>query len=478
MRRTIFVHEWRNLTADRTLWVVSLLFAVLICYAVSNGARWAAFQRATIDEVLAEQSARRAKLKESLVEIETGRREPRGFLDPRSAAAIGQNTASPYAVMPPAPLASFAIGQSDLNPSYYKLGLRTKELQLAHDEIENPTHLLSGRFDLAFVLVYLYPLLILALSYNLISAEREQGTLALALSQPVSLGTIVFSKVLFRALVLIVLAAAVTTGAALLSGVALLHDGTAMRLLLWIAVVAAYGAFWFALAVAVNSFGKSSASNAIALAGLWLGFVLLIPTLLNVAAAALYPVPSRVEMIQAVRSATKEATERGSLILARYYEEHPELASASEQRGRPDFASTSYAVQEEVERLIRPLTSQFDEQIRRQQTMIDRLRYFSPAILAQEAFNDLAGSGQARYRHFQALVDEFIDTWRSYFFPRVFQRKLMTSGEIEGLPAFDFREEPEKAVAARVAVSLAGIAIPVLLIAVAATGAVRRYRPA
>ena len=75
-----------------------------------------------------------------------------------------------------------------------------KETVTGGAELENPQRLLSGRLDLAFVLIYLYPLLILAISYNLLSAEQEQGTLALLLSQPVSLRTVILAKVAVRVL--------------------------------------------------------------------------------------------------------------------------------------------------------------------------------------------------------------------------------------------------------------------------------------
>jgi ABC-2 type transport system permease protein len=75
-----------------------------------------------------------------------------------------------------------------------------------NNDIENPSHLLSGHFDLAFVIVYLFPLLIFALSYNLLSAEREIGTLRLLMSQPLALRTLVPGKVLVRAGALLALA--------------------------------------------------------------------------------------------------------------------------------------------------------------------------------------------------------------------------------------------------------------------------------
>lgn len=94
-------------------------------------------------------------------------------------------------LLPPGLLAPLAIGQSDLLPYYFKVSTDSRETIMASNEIENPNRLLAGRFDLALVLIFLYPLLILALTYNMLSVEQEQGTLALVLSQPVSLATLV-----------------------------------------------------------------------------------------------------------------------------------------------------------------------------------------------------------------------------------------------------------------------------------------------
>jgi ABC-2 type transport system permease protein len=45
------------------------------------------------------------------------------------------------------------------------------------------------------------PLLILALSYNFLSGEREAGTLQMLLSQPISLRSVVSGKIALRFLV-------------------------------------------------------------------------------------------------------------------------------------------------------------------------------------------------------------------------------------------------------------------------------------
>lgn len=89
------------------------------------------------------------------------------------------------AFLPPGPLASLAAGQTDLYPFGYLVTTGNRESLVTSEPLENPVKLHTGTFDLAFVLIYLGPLLILALSFNLISEEKEGGTLGLLLSQPV-----------------------------------------------------------------------------------------------------------------------------------------------------------------------------------------------------------------------------------------------------------------------------------------------------
>lgn len=452
---TIAKHEWRLLVADRTLLAVALLMAALVGYSLFNGAAWIDFQKATLAQAAAEEDGRLNKLQNDLRAIEEGRMEPKGFQDPRSAGAIGGNTAAPYLAMPPAALASLSIGQSDLYPYYFKLNLRSKQAILANDEIENPTNLIAGRFDLAFVLIYLFPLLILALGYNLLSAEREQGTLSLALSQPISVAQLVSGKILLRGAVLLGLVSFLTLGGALLIGVDL---STAwLRLGLWVLLLSLYSAFWFGLAVLVNSFSGSSATNALSLAGAWLALVLVIPSLANLIATSVYPVPSRVEMVQAMRAAGKETQSKGSALLAKYMEDHPELSEGATAATQADAASISYAVQLEVDKKVQPILDRFDEQVEGQQAFVDRFRFLSPAILVQGALNDLAGTSLGRYQHFTRQVNTFFAQWQGYFLPRVFKKQKFLSGEVASFPRYSFTEEPDSEIVSRVGTALAGL---------------------
>jgi ABC-2 type transport system permease protein len=199
--------------------------------------------------------------------------------------------------------------------------------------------------------------------------------------------------------------------------------------------------------------------------------------LLNVAAPTIYPVPSRVEMIQATRRASAEATTRGSQLLAKYLEDHPELTTAGSVDPN-DFYTRSIAVQQETERLVQPVIAHFDRQVLGQQALVDRFRFLSPAIVAQSALNDIAGTGVARYRHFLSLVDEYHQSWRDFFNPPIVQKAKLGPDDYDQFPKFTFREEPSSAVARRVAVGLIGLIAPALVIGWFGLRLLQRYSPA
>lgn len=467
-------NDWRNLRADRSLWIVAALLAALIGYGVHNGSTWVRFQRDTLRQAAQEESHRLTLIKSGIDSANAGRTNPPSFRDPRNPFAVGNTQAAHYVSMPPAPLAPLAVGQSDILPYYFKLSLKSRDTLLGNDEIENPVHLLSGRFDLAFVIIYLFPLLVLSLSYNLISSEKEDGTLAMTLSQPVRLRTLAWGKAGFRGLFVLALATLISLAGTLASGVDLFGAEAWPRFLLWIAVVAAYGAFWFAAAVAVNALGKSSATNAIVLAGLWLGFVLLIPALLNVTVKAVHPVPSRVELIQAMRVASDDITRQRSQVMAKYLEDHPEFAANSED-AMAQFAIRTAAILEELDRRVQPVLARFDEQLTLQQAMVDRYRFLSPAILVQSALYDLAGANLPRYRHFLRLTEHFHLSWRKHFEPLIAKNVRLTPAHIDALPRFTFQEEPLGAVLARTTTALAGLSLSALFAAALSAWWLRRY---
>lgn len=442
----VIKHEWRNLTADRTAWIVLLLFAIVVGYATYKGSTWVSHLQNSIEQARQEERERLSELKSKAGEEENkmaseGKAITYPDWGPRHPYYVAMYRGQRYAAMPPAPLAQLAVGQTDLCPNYFKVSAGAKESFMIAQETESPFKLLAGQFDIAFVILYLYPLLILALSFNLVASEKEDGTLAMLLSNKINLRSIVAGKVWSRALIIFIPATIFPVISYFLGGGNLSGESAVLRLLLWILAVSAYGAFWFSVAIVVNAFGKGAATNAIILAAIWLAFVVVIPSVVNLASATLYPVPSRVEFVNASRAETQQAMEKGSQLLGKFYEDHPELARDNTKPDEADFAILRLVRDEEVARKLKPILDEFDNKIASQHNFVSRFRFLSPAILMQGALYDIAGSGIDRYKHFLTQVDEYHQEWKGFFAPRIFQKVALSVSDFDRLPDFAYREQ-------------------------------------
>jgi len=437
MTKNLFFLELKLLARERSAWLLCLFFAGALSYGLWNGALVAERTSQVGAELQKNADARWTQLREALSQ------RP---IPPRNVAQQGS-----VAVLPPAPLALLATGQSDLSPGHQSLVLwRLNSPTDTRSELDNPSHLLAGRFDLAFVLVWLYPLFLLALIYDLIAGDRESGTLRLALSQGIKPCRWMARRALARALPILLLSLLATLAAGLLDDVGEMN----LRLILALAVVLVYGLFWMALAALVNAVAQSAAGSATALGAAWVALVLVAPTLLNVAVETLYPTPSRPELVAAGREASGDAEKRGNELIDTFYRDHPELAPPGK---RADFLARHLTVQSEVGHAVEPVRQKFDEQLARQQATVGRWRFISPAISTYETLTDLAGTGYWRYRAFREQVESFKHEISDFFTPKIHRQESVTSADADNLPHFLFREDPDEVWLRRVVTSLAGI---------------------
>lgn len=468
-------HERRLFSADRLLLIVTLILLAAIGYALGDSHAWVARQNQAISTARAEEVARLQENRAALAAIQAGtQRAPSVFRDPANPLWVGKRLAATHAVLPPTALAATSIGQSDLNPPYVTVSSDGRETFAFNEEIENPANLLIGHFDLAFVVIFLLPLVVIALSYNVLSAEREQGTLALCLSNPIRLGTLLFGKLLFRAVLVLGLTVGITAAGLWMGGVPLAANSA--PLLAWALLVVAYGCFWFALGAAVNVLGRDSAQNALILAGAWVVLLLMLPTLGSVAVNVAYPLPSRAEMVNTLRTVQTDAKRESDAMQTRYEQEHAQTSGAGAPAGgAAEQASRRMAVQQAAAARAASVMDRHDEQRLRQLNAVAGLRFMSPAILMQEALNDIAGTGEARYRHYQAQVDRFSGQWRDFFAPRVEKNTALIVDDYDRFPRFQYAEQSLGEWSTALPTALAGLLIPAALLGMFAAYRARSY---
>lgn len=378
--------------------------------------------------------------------------------------AEGLATASPegkrqVAVLPPAPLAPLAVGQSDLLPSVAGASPMNRHRN-AEDRYgyENPQRLATGQLDLALLVIHLLPLLVIALGFDLLAAEKEGGTLAMLLSNPVTLRRLLTGKVLPRAFLLIGLPVVLTTAGLALSG-ALAAPGALAGLALWALLLAAYVLFWLGAAVAVNALDWTSAANATVLLALYVALTAVVPSGLHVLAAARHPVPARMEAVLASRQDPPDFSGDTRRLAREWYARNPDLRTPerNEETIREGFSTGFFLAQAEMDRRAEPVEARIEEALARQQRLASRLALLAPPVLVREAVNDLAGTGVVRHQCFRAQADRFRHEWRRFFGPRIFHGESLTAADREAMPRFAFQEEPRSALHGRVLGRLAAL---------------------
>lgn len=432
---------WR----ERSTWALLALFSFSLLYGLWTGARMAERQKELHTRLALEESSYYVQVEQALASQ---------MLDPRALAGRAA-----LAFLPPAPLPLLAIGQSDLKPSYEFVSLWNPQSTGFRAELENPALLQSGRFDLAFVLVWLFPLILLALVYDLVAGDRESGTLRMALAQGVAPWRWMLGRALVRSAPVLALALLAVLASSGLSGA----SASALDICFAALLVLAYGLFWIALALWVNTLARNAAAAAAALGAAWVLFVLVMPTLLNLAVESLHPTPSRPELVASARRASGEAERRGVELLTSFYDLHPELAPPGM---RADRAQQILTVQDEVQRAVDPVVARFDEQLARQQAAVGTWRVVSPAIAVQEALTDLAGTGYWRYHAFREQVKQLRREVADFYGPRIHRNEPIRRADLERLPRFAFREE-----AAGVRLGRVGSAVLLVLVLALSFGA-------
>lgn len=440
MKNHLLKFELLSIIRDWWIAVLALLVPGLIFFAIYNGNEHSEKIRQDLHTVLEEQAETETYLAAQMDSISRGLLELPSWQDPTLPRTYGWYYPK-VAEKKPGAFSFASIGQSDLYAHYVRPGLSDASLTLSFSELSNPVQLMFGKFDLAFVCIYLLPLLVLAFSYNLISEQREQGSLRLILAQPVSFLKWLLYKTGIRFLMIWSICVASMIAGMLLFGLPLATNTG--PLLLITLVLGGYLFFWFIISLLVNLRGRSSGHNVVTLLSIWVILVVLLPSTLNQTVNQLYPVPSRAQMIADMREARQGAEQQADVIMANYLRDHPEL-------GNPDDESASgywpnyFAAQDLILEKIGLVLSEHQRQVENRQRWVGQLRFLSPAIIMQSIFNDLAETSARHYRNFENQAKRYTESWRAYFIPRIFTNERITPAEMSGIPAFEYEPLADK----------------------------------
>lgn len=468
-------NELRVLTRDRTLVFALPLYVVILLYGVLSGTGWKERLQERTDAAVSSANENTERRTRILEEMLSGKREYRFADDPRVAGVFARLMGFEMATKPPSATAAIAVGQSDVEPSYLRVQWKSMFKQTNVDEIASPRILETGPMDLGFVIVYLYPLLIIALSYNILSSERESGTQTLLLSQPVSVSQFVVAKVLLRGAVVIGTGTLVTTVGLLAWNPDILDAGSMWRIAGFVLAMGLYGAFWFGVSVLVNAFMAKSATNALVMIVSWIALVVVVPAAVNLVGKSLYPLPSRIEMVNALREgeeAARHEVNHGRIFSADLLARGEEAAL---EEGTMILMKRILPLEQRSEELAAPIFNEFERQKSMQRGFAARMRFFSPATVVQAALNSLADNSESSFASYASQVVDYQKEWRGYFLPFAMEGRRMTVTELKSFPRFEYRPVDGDSVLRDVSISLLVLLVHICMVFSAGFLFLRRY---
>ncbi|MEN7548762.1 DUF3526 domain-containing protein [Rapidithrix thailandica] len=342
-----------------------------------------------------------------------------------------------HAILPPHDYASLAIGQRDLFRYYYRLTGMSLYYQLFENELANPVNLMAGNFDLSFVLVYLFPLLIIAFCYGLFSSEKENGTLSLLQIQAVSIRKIILVRWAFYLIMITGLALLLSLIGQLTSGSPVKNENMAPAIA-WILAVVVYCIFWFGLMFLIVSLRKSSSFNAITAAGSWLLLLIVIPAVLNVIVTVKYPLSSATlaGLTRRTGLENEDNKEESRKVIAEFIAHEPTL-KGSERLMENNMLPKAYAAFTSLKDIhSREEVNHYNAQVAKRNAWTSRFHWLSPAVNMQEVLARIAKTDLNIFLHFQEALADFHRDITDFYFTRLFWDKPILLEDYSRLPAF------------------------------------------
>lgn len=321
-------------------------------------------------------------------------------------------------------LSGLVIGQRDINPSLKSFTIRGLEAQKYDAELKNPVNALLGNLDFAFVLIYLFPLLIIALCYNIISEEKEHGTWSIIAIQEKKPFTYLWGQYGLRYFIVMMLLLLLLIISALVFKPSL--NGRFLNLV-WISSL--YILVWFSICIWVTSMNKSSSQHAILLLSIWLGLLILLPTAINNYISHKYPIPEAFETTLVQRRGYHEKWDSSKeLTMDKFYAHYPQFKEFK-LTGDEFSWLFYYAMQQVGDDEAIMISQKFKEKLAIRNTVSKVWSQFIPSVYTQLELETLAGTGLDNQLEFLNHCNQFHEKLRLNFYPKMFSK--VPSSQIE-----------------------------------------------
>ncbi|SJZ93641.1 ABC transporter permease subunit [Sediminibacterium ginsengisoli] len=438
LRRIVFAHEWRQLLRQRWLPGALLIFLLAGLLSIGTGYRDIRIRNIQVDSIRQTSLRDFQSVASKLADTSTEQAKK----DAASAGmAVMVNFRLPQtAIKVPEPLGPLALGIADIQPWHYVVKY-VKDYQPKEDvPVNNPMSLLAGGFDLAFVIVFILPLLVSVFCFSVFSAEKDAGTLPMLIVQAGDMHRIIRLKFIFRFLLLASCVLVLDVSAFV---IIIPVSGFSLKAALtWTLVSLLYLLFWTGIAYLLVSFKRNAAVTGLYLVGAWLLLLILIPSAFNTYVQSRYPVPMRDEIASYRREQGEKIWATSPRVLSDSFNRiYPEYLSSANPAKDTLKLSTRYVagyyalLSARMERKMLPLQQLIDQRNHR----FGELSRWNPALSTQKLFSSLAGNDLGSYTQFKQQVNMYQAQWQSALYAFHIPDIRLSLADLNKLPEFTYQ---------------------------------------
>jgi len=322
----------------------------------------------------------------------------------------------------PLNLSAVSIGQSDVNPLLQAVTIRNLEEQKHDTDFENPLLLMSGNLDLGFVIIYLFPLVLIAMMFNLYSEEKELGTWRILSAQTPNKLNFLLKKMgirLFFVFAVLVLLLVITAFTLKIPNNKVFWAFCIQSIL--------YILFWNALCLLVISFQRNSNFNALCLISIWIILTILLPAMVNNYVLNNYPVPEALQAMIEQRNGYHEKWDLAKdVTMEPFFEAYPQFEKYSVPEDKFSWI-WYYGMQYMGDAESSNSSKEMREKILLRHKINETIALFVPTMHAQLSFNVLAGTSILNHIAFVEDLSKFHKKLRLGFYSDIFDKKTTES---------------------------------------------------
>ena len=331
---------------------------------------------------------------------------------------------------PPSDFAYAAMGQRDSQPWKHRIRMLALEGQIYESDVGNPSTALIGRFDFAFLIAFILPLVLIMLLYDLRTSEKNAGRhelLEATIGQPFSLWllrALVRISGLFLCLIIPLIIAGIIAGTA------------PSKLLLASFLIFVYIIFWGALCFAIAAWRKSSSVILMTLISVWVATAVILPAGGRLAIDRLVPVPSGADILMLQRETVNDAWDLPrEITMDAFFNRYPQWSNYQKVTSSFEW-QWYYAFQEVGDLTTQQLTQSYQKGRIQRDKFASWVALLCPPVWLEQTLQTLAQTDKQAMITYENKVRDFHRQLKNFYYPKFFSNKDFNISELKKLPVY------------------------------------------